>query len=106
MPDGLPESIERLSKALAYLNDQIVKADQELLALAESDPVCKRLSCVGRPRRRCAQDEMGWLKKVELPFGERMLTWVCAALLTLIPTWVLVLRARPETRAMGRPLRR
>ena len=45
-PDGLPESIERLLKVLDVLNEQIVKADQELLALAESDPVCKRLMSV------------------------------------------------------------
>jgi transposase len=45
-PDGLPESVERLLKVLDSLNEQIVKADQELLALAESDPICKRLMSV------------------------------------------------------------
>lgn len=46
LSDGLPECVERLLKALDSLNEQITKADQELLALAENDPVCKRLMSV------------------------------------------------------------
>ena len=46
LSDGLPECIERLLKALDSLNEQITKADQELLALAENDSVCKRLMSV------------------------------------------------------------
>jgi transposase len=50
LPDGLPEAVDRLLKVLDSLNDQIARADQELLELVESDPVCKRLMsvpCVG-----------------------------------------------------------
>lgn len=50
LPEGLPESVERLLKVLDSLNEQIARADQELLELAENDPICRRLMsvpCVG-----------------------------------------------------------
>lgn len=46
LPEGLPEAVDRLLKALDSLNEQIARADQELLELAEGDPICKRLMSV------------------------------------------------------------
>jgi transposase len=46
LPEGLPEGVDRILKVLDSLNEQIAHADQELLALAESDPICKRLMSV------------------------------------------------------------
>lgn len=46
VPDGVPECVERLLIVLESINEQIAKADEELLALAENDPICKRLMSV------------------------------------------------------------
>jgi transposase len=44
--DGLPEHVERVLSVIDSLNEQIATADRELQALAENDPVCKRLMSV------------------------------------------------------------
>jgi transposase len=45
-PDGIGAHIERVLVVLETLNQQIKQADQELLAIAEDDPICKRLMTV------------------------------------------------------------
>ncbi len=42
-PQGLPAYVEQLLKAIDTLNAQIKEADDELLALAQQDEVCRRL---------------------------------------------------------------
>lgn len=42
-PDGLPSAIERLLGTFEHLSEQIAELDEELRALAESDPTCTRL---------------------------------------------------------------
>ena len=44
--DGLPEYVERVIGLVAAVNEQIAAADQELLRLAEGNPVCQRLMSV------------------------------------------------------------
>ncbi len=44
--DGLPEYIERMLRVIESLNEQIAEADEELLQLAQTDPVCLRLMSV------------------------------------------------------------
>jgi transposase len=44
--DGLPEYVARVISLIAAANDQIAAADQELLQLAEANPVCQRLMSV------------------------------------------------------------
>lgn len=45
-PEGLPEYVERLLKAIDALNEQIAAADEELTQIAENDPICARLMSV------------------------------------------------------------
>jgi len=45
-PQGLPEYIERVLASIDAIQEQIVKADKELLQLAAEDPVCQRLMSV------------------------------------------------------------
>jgi transposase len=43
---GLPEYVERMLQVIDALNQQIAPADEELLRLAEEDPICRRLMTV------------------------------------------------------------
>jgi transposase len=43
-PDGLPTAIDVLLQTFAHLTDQIAKLDEEITEIAESDPVCARLT--------------------------------------------------------------
>jgi transposase len=45
-PEGLPEFVNRLLLAIEGLNEQIIRADEELKQMAMSDPVCERLMSV------------------------------------------------------------
>jgi transposase len=45
-PDGLPAYVARLCASVDALNEQIHRADDELLQLAEHDPVCRRLMSI------------------------------------------------------------
>ena len=45
-PDGMPEHIRQVLRCVDVLNEQIKAADQELVAMVDHDPVCKRLMSV------------------------------------------------------------
>jgi transposase len=44
--DGLPVHLDRILQTIEGLNEQIDAMDEELLAIAEQDPVCQRLMTV------------------------------------------------------------
>ena len=46
LPDGVPAHLQRVLTVIDTLNQQLKDADKELLALAEQDPLCKRLMTV------------------------------------------------------------
>jgi transposase len=45
-PDGLAVHLQRVLTVIETLNEQLKAADQELLSIAEHDPVCRRLMTV------------------------------------------------------------